>query len=95
MLFARDRAIAEIVGVSDEAIAIMVLPELNTSVPPPTIEGRGRKESTGVCTNERVQFVRIITSVIVQRVLRRSKSQITDSILPTRARWIIIQSKYY
>jgi len=86
MLFARDRAIAEIVGVSDEAIAIMVLFELNTSVPPPTTEGRGRKGVTGVCTNERVHFVMIITSVIVQRVLRRSKSQITDSILPTRAR---------
>ena len=68
MLFSRDRAIAEIVGVSDEAIAIMVLPELNTSVPPPTIEGRGRKGVAGVCTNERVQFVRIITSVIVQCV---------------------------
>ena len=95
MLFARDRANPEIVAVTDEAIAIMVLPELNTSVPPPTIEGRGRKGVAGVCTNERVQFVWIITSVIVQRVLRRSKSQITDSILPTRARWIIIQYKYY
>jgi len=68
MLFARDRAIAEIVGVSDEAIAIMVLSELNTSVPPLTIEGKGRKGVAGVCTNERVHFVMTLTSMIVQRV---------------------------
>ena len=44
------------------AIGFLLLfrPPTSSSVSHPTIKGRERKGSTGVCTNERVQFVMIV-----------------------------------